>query len=288
MPKAYLQDVLESRALYALGVPLDWQMAAFKQIFSNCGEVLKSPCVIDLKSKEIFRWVIMSSSEEADVILRNMNGLSLAGETIHFCRALPPGATFVFSEEYPLLEFLKWDVKAPVIDTQGAHNNPILPALPQQPIAVFIQPPTPKTGHAHPASPDEDKTPRAPIVLQPTNLLTEDTDCTVITFGSDDYVPQAASWAKIVGARGGARVMDRNPQHKPASSAPRPQTINRIPAVIRARTDEPLALQMRLVFLLNVPKEVTLTVISDSIKEGSVVSKELTHNISLSFNHCQC
>ena len=278
MPKLYLEDVLEGRALYALGVPNNWQVQAFKEMFKNCGKVLKCPCVIDIRSEKVFRWVIMSNPEEAAAALRDLNGLQLAGQIVYFCRALPPGTTFFFSQEYPLKEFLKWDLNPPPTSTQGVHSNPIIPALPLQPVAVIIQPPTPAPVHAHLAIPDDYKQP--PAVLQPTNLATLGTGSTVAN-AEDDFVPQAVSWANIVSARGGPRVVDLKTQDKPAGSSPRLQTVGRIPAVTRTQVAEPLAQQMRVVFLLDIPKHVTLTNISDAIKEGSLVSKILIKYFTL-------
>lgn len=272
MPKLYQEDVLEGRALYALGVPHNWQVQAFKGLFKNCGEALKCPCVIDVRSEQVFRWVIMSTPEEAAAALRDLNGLQLEGHIVRFCRALPPGATFFFSEEYPLKEFLKWNLSPPCLTTQGGiHNDPIIPGLPKQHVAVVIRPPTPAPTHAHPERPNDHKQP-PPAVLQPTNLVKKDTRMTVASL-NDDFVPQAVSWANIVSARACPRTVDLKTQSKPAGSTPRLQTVGRIPAVTRTQAAEPLTEQMRVVFLLDIPKHITLTNISNAIKEGSLVSK---------------
>jgi hypothetical protein len=271
MPKPYLQEVLDGCALYALGVPLDWQILAFKEIFRNCGKVLKCPCIIDLKSEQVFRWVVMSTPEEAAAVMRDINGLKLAGETVRFCRALPPGARFVFSEEYPLQEFLNWELKPPSMTSQWIGcDDPVQPSLPQQPVSVVLQPPTPANVHTHPAMSGQDKQ-QPPAVLRPTNLPVQSTPFTVGNL-DDDFVPQAVSWANIVSARGGPRSVDLKTPSKLAGSASRLRTVGRIAAVTRTKTAEPLAKQMRVVFLLNIPNHVSLTNISDAIKEGSLVS----------------
>jgi hypothetical protein len=274
MPKVYLKDVLEGRALYVLGVPLNWQLPAFKEIFRNCGEVLKCPCVIDINSEQVFRWVIMNTPEEAAAAMRDLDGLQLLGQSVHLCRALPPGATFIFREDYPLKEFLKWHMNPPPITTQGVHSDPIIPALPQQPVAVVIQPPTPASVHANATQPDDDDDDKQqpPAVLQPKNPVKQGAKHTIVNI-DDDFVPQAVSWANIVSARGGPRTMDMRAQSKPAGSNPRLQTIGRIPSINRTQVAETVAEQMRVVFLLDIPKHVTLTNISDAIKEGSLVGK---------------
>lgn len=275
MPMPYLQDVLDSRALYALGVPHDWQVLAFKEIFRHCGEVIKCPCVIDLKSEQVFRWVIMGSSEEAAAVLRDINGLQLAGEIVRFCRALPPGAAFTFSEEYPLYEFLKWDLKPPALTTQGSGlHDPIIPVMPQ-PVAVVIQPPTPATIHAHPAHPDIQEE-QPPAVLQPTSLPRQELRLTTSSL-ADDFVPQAVTWANIVRAREGTGATNGSLSKtamKLPGSGPRLSTVGRIPSFTRPRVVETLAQQMRVVFLLKIPHHVTLTNISDAVKEGSLVSRK--------------
>ena len=273
IPMPYLQDVLDGRALYALGVPVDWQVAEFKEIFKHCGQVVKCPCVIDLKSEQVFRWVIMASSEEATAVLSDINGMLLAGRIVYFCRALPPGAAFAFSEEYPLYEFMKWDLKPPLLTTPGGgQHGPILPVMPQ-PVTVVVQPPTPTTVHAHPARPDTQEE-QPPAVLQPTSLPRQMLRFTGSDL-TDDFVPQAVTWANIVRAREGVRAADgtfSKTEIKLPGSGPRLSTVGRIPSFTRSRPFEPLAQQMRVVLLLKIPSHVTLTNISDAVKEGSLVS----------------
>jgi hypothetical protein len=246
IPEAYRRDCLEGRALYTLGVLPHWRHLAFKEIFRNCGEVEKCPCIIDVASEEVFRWVIMSTADETTTAMENIEGMLLGGEKIRLCRALPPGDTFIFSEEYPLEKFLNWDLKAN--STRGSvrsrssppgTQNQMVPAVPQLPTLQKKQV-TPKY-----ALPD------------------------------DDFVPQAITWANIVlAARGTSRSVDLQPRNKPPRSAPRLRPVVQVPEIIRpAVVSEPLAEQMRVVFLLNLPDDATFADVSDGIKEGALVRK---------------
>lgn len=286
MPTAYMQDVLEGRALYVLGIPPYWKTPMLKDIFKNCGRAIKCPTIIDFKSEQVFRWVVMASPEETDVVLRDMNGLKLGEETVRFYRALPPGSNLVFSEEYPLEKFLKWELKPPSHDIPDDHDNPILSAVPTAPVAVVVEPPTPKTvrGTA-PAQEEEDKPRSPPEVLKPIDRPSSAARFRAEVNPDDDFVPQAVTWANIVKARGGPVNVDLNPTHRRAGNAPRLQTFGRIPPVNRSPATsrpptEAMARQMRVVFLLDLPYNVTLTNISDAIKEGSLVSKNPIRCIS--------
>ena len=86
-----------------------------------------------------------------------------------------------------------------------------------------------------------------------------------------EFITQATSWAKMAGTLGdSSKTIDLKPENKPSGAAPRLKPVGRIPQV--EKRGEPLANQMRLVFLMNLPSNITLTDISDGIQEGPLVS----------------
>lgn len=191
IPNHYLQEVLEGRALYIMGIPLNWHPEALKELFVPLGEATCCPCIIDLRSGSVFRWVIMKTAAQATLAMRIINNLPPGGEgrvSPHLYRAAPPGVTITFSEEFPLSAFRNWELLPPWLHTppsdeptesvepaapaEPAAPEParhgtttIVPALPLQPIAVVVQPPTPPTDHARPAPSHEASA--VTVVVQP-------------------------------------------------------------------------------------------------------------------------
>lgn len=270
IPKAYEQGALEGRALYVLGVLPNWQLPAFKAIFKNCGRIEQCPNLIDLQSGGVFRWVTMSTAKEAAVVLETLNGMTLAGKVLRICRALPPGATFVFSEEYPLEKFLEWQISPP--GTRSEASAPTPPAVEHQPF-LTVQPPTPTTSHAHPM-PSDAQEQHLPAVSEGSTVSSGSSPAKHGT--TDGFVPHVVSWANIVKTareEKGDSIDGAKAQGKPPGTAPRLHPVGRIPNVNNSGPAESMAEQMRVVFLLDIPERLTLTHISDAIKEGSLVSK---------------
>lgn len=107
-----------------------------------CGKIDKCPSIIDLNSEETFRWVIMKTAKEANIVLEARNGMSLPYRgkewTIWICKALPPGKNFVLGGNWPLERFFKGDVPYdtyPDAPTIHGHPDP-----PEQPKAAQLAP----------------------------------------------------------------------------------------------------------------------------------------------------
>jgi len=82
---------------------------------------------------------------------------------------------------------------------------------------------------------------------------------------------QATSWAKMAGTLADSqKTLNLKPENQPSGAGPRLKPVGRIPPV--EKRGEVLANQLRLVFLMNLPSNITLTDISDGIQEGPVVS----------------
>jgi len=85
------------------------------------------------------------------------------------------------------------------------------------------------------------------------------------------FTTQATSWAKMAGTLTSTnRTIDLKTENKPSGAAPRLKPVGRIPHV--EKRGEPVAKQLRLVFLMNLPPNITLSDISDGIQEGPIVS----------------
>lgn len=342
IPKPYLREVLEGRALYVVGVPLEWQNDVLKNLFSHIGEVTNCPCIIDLRSLAVFRWIIMKTAAQATAAMRTINSIKPGQHSMHFYRATPPGVSITFSEDFPLRAFRNWELLPPWLHTPPIDNpivpaapepasngnTAIVPATPQQPeVAVLVQPPTPPTSHAHSAPLPEASAvavvvqpPTAPAIharpatsaqasgaagvarplaipviyvrpasrapraqrqqhSQADSQASQEADRLDGLAQLDGFVPQAVTWANIVSARSGLEPEERQesrPAPRQASgSGPRLDSMGRTFSVALQNkiVVESMAEKMRVVFLLNLPQNITLTNVSDAVKEGSLVSK---------------
>jgi hypothetical protein len=245
IPEKFRDEFDEGRLLYILGVWPFFELAAFKEIFESCGTVNKCPCVIDLKSCHIFRWVVMSTADEAKIVLEKINGKFVAGRTLQVCKPLPPGDSFLFKEEFPLEKLLTVDLRS--AEVRERDHRSTTPGAEKQP---------------------------SPAVFQLPTIGREDTGSKIPALADGDSVPLSTSWANIASiARGGSRSIDLKLQNRPGSNAPRLHPVGRIPAVTRTNLSEPMVEQMRVIFLFNLPNDTTIAEISDAIKEGPLVCR---------------
>jgi len=65
LPMRYAADYNAERVMYLYGVPRAMTRERLHEILNDLGTVKKLPTLTDLSSKETFRWVIMSTKEEA-------------------------------------------------------------------------------------------------------------------------------------------------------------------------------------------------------------------------------
>lgn len=273
VPKVFEASVLEGRALYVLGVLPNWQLPAFQAIFKDCGRIVQCPNLIDIDAEGVFRWVVMSTAEEAEYVLKHINGMSLAGRVLRVCRALPPGASLVFHQGLSIENFImNWEVN--LLNLESKPSTPTPPPSAKSP-ALTIQPPTPQASHAHPqpTAATEPQARRLTPVSEGSNLSRSSSPAKHGT--TDGFMPQTVTWANVVKA---AKEEQGDFSIKPhlgklPGSAPRLNPVGRIPNVNNTRPAESMAEQMRVVFLLNVPDSLTVADISHAVREGSLVSQ---------------
>jgi hypothetical protein len=91
IPEAYFDDAARGHALYVTGVSFAFNLDMFEKLFRKCGTVKKSVAVIDMISEETFRWVIMSSFEEAQNVRSTLQLKKFGAQTINICHAFAPG-----------------------------------------------------------------------------------------------------------------------------------------------------------------------------------------------------
>jgi len=134
------------------------------------------------------------------------------------------------------------------------------------PLAARPHPPVPQANaFAVPKDFAPSSSTTAPIVPAPP----ASTSSPAPTTSDQPFIPVAASWASIASAANpSTNVVELHPQR--AVSGHRLQPIGRIPSVVRTEA-ESQAEQMRVVFLLNLPNNITLQDVSNAVKEGPLV-----------------
>lgn len=251
LPPQYGAGCRDGRALYVLGVPHSWQLPAFKAIFNGYGAVDKCPTIIDLKSEDTFRWVIMKTAIESEKVLGIVNGMQFQDRTLHVCKAIPPGGNVTLGDEFKLEHFFRKDDLA----ASKASKN-----------------------HGHPQQEEPKSLPgrKSPILPEQSTILRgepEDLTTIIPEVTSKEFKTQAVSWAIIAGTMSPkSRTIDLHPENKPGPVAPRFQPIGRIPSISSTQNIESMVEKMRIVFLLNLPQTMTLQDISNAIQEGPLMS----------------
>lgn len=292
-PYPYLQDVLDGQVVYIIGAPSSWGVDNFKELFSGCGEVLKSPSVIDLVSQNVFRWVILSKPEEATQAIKILNGVVIDGQPLRLIRALAPGMSITFTQAYSLEDFMKWQLSPPSLIPRDTSDSDLAAnTTPVAPISIVIQPPTPPTPltaatvaavtasvtlPADGPSPVNVSTPVLPIAapLQLPDPYARPNAAALL----DGFVPMAVTWANIV--RGPIPASEQYPPRKNFRNLPLVRSVQREEP--SAETEEET---MRVILLCDIPHHISYSNISDAIKEGSLVSEALAPPTSL-FNNSE-
>lgn len=105
LPPHYTVPQTEGRVLYVRGIPSDWNIELFTSLFIQYGQVQNAPTLIDLATKQTFRWVVMLYKESADLAMMRMHGTPChPGYPVMMTvsKALPPGRTLSFRSLLPL------------------------------------------------------------------------------------------------------------------------------------------------------------------------------------------
>jgi hypothetical protein len=298
IPPVYAQEQQDKRALYIKGIPAIWQNEAFKALMASCGRVENCPVFISLASENTFRWVIMSTAEEAEMLLARLQHFVFQGNSLTTSLARAPGLTMHAIRSPTPAQTPEQPTPPPPARGVGAstvHGHPspnskakAVEKTKENIKAVTERSPSPVTQVNAVAIPKE-FTPSsstaastAPIISTTTAATTATTTPAVPTAQAaegaqapnttpESFIPVATSWASIASAANpSTSVVDLHPQNRTVSGGHRLQPIGRIPTVVRTE-GESQADQMRVVFLLNLPNTITLQDVSNGVKEGPLV-----------------
>ncbi|KAM3086159.1 hypothetical protein ACMFMG_000295 [Clarireedia jacksonii] len=275
IPLPYTDAQVEGRALYVAGVPEKWQVLPFSRVFEYYGTVECCPTIIDLERRSTFRWVVMSTREECLLALEKTHGFQLEGSKIWVTEALPPSSLVELinlndvnrngkiREESAEVQDEQEEIATA---TRTAHRHPspseITAAVPEEEKRTSQHIPTPlnlnvahtrSTSHrVSPSLPTQSPFPKQDPFQSTSspNLVSPSTP----TAESSNSQTRSNTWAT---------VLSRNSSHR------RLNTTGRIPSI--SISTEPLSEQMRVILLLDLPSYITLTDISDAVREGPLV-----------------
>ena len=264
LPEQYAS--VSDRALYVIGVPFLWTCKEFKIIFHRLGTIESTPCITDMTSKETFRWIVMSSKNEARVAMDTMHHIPFEREKLRICRALKTGfnMSLVWNGWRPEMYGMTVDE---VTQLRVQHGS----ISPQSNMVA-----TPNKVRTIAPIDASSNGSEAKKVISSSNSI-EKLDVKDEPRVEDEASTEAAaaplktgSWANIAGiAAGNTKTIDLHPEHRIKASVLHP-----LARVSNAKESyiEPVVDQMRVVMVLNIPKTITLDDISDAVREGAVVS----------------
>ena len=307
IPTAYKQEQQENRAVYVKGLPHGWRNEPFETLIENFGTIEKAPCLISFASEHTFRWAIMATAEDADMLLNgmhwmNFHGLHLttsmaapAGRTLHLLSSrtaaqLPTpsstpfqgfGAHTMHGQPYPApntdpREKTKETVSFTEYATPTTRARPV--ALPKEFTPSPRAPEFNPSSNAATTSAEPSRLSRDEIIIriEPSSDTEEEEEEEAIPASppAAPFVPLATSWANIASAANpSTNIVELRPSRRSASG--RLRSVGRIPNVVRTErysdNGESQADQMRVVFLLNLPNNLTLQDVSNGVQEGPVV-----------------
>ncbi|KAF8848278.1 hypothetical protein BDZ45DRAFT_606142 [Acephala macrosclerotiorum] len=289
IPARYANEVSEGRALYVRGLPDSWKKETVHTIFKLWGKAEKFPILISLSAEKIFRWVIMSTEAEALMAMDQLHGRTLESGCLAVSKSLPPGRTLTLLKQQPLAEQPETDYVEEfenVVEPRLYHGHPSpIPDTSDEKTPMltdFKFPPTITIQDADAesiATTDDGGDIQSPEIPAPTQSpLTSPTKDK-----KDTFVTQASSWANIAGkalSASGSNVIDLKPQHK--SAGPRLKPVGRIPSVVRSTNRD----AQRLVFLLNLPPNITAADITNAVKEGPLVKLQFGFDAEAKARYC--
>jgi len=301
IPAAYKQEQQENRAVYVKGLLHGWRSEAFETLVENFGTIEKSPCLISFKSEHTFRWAIMATAEDAEMLLNGMHWMDFHGLRLTTAMAGPPGRTVHLLTPRPQL------LKPPYtpLHSFGAqlihgHPSPAPYTNPRETtkegtllLAEYATPtaktrsvallkeftPSPRAPEFNPSSsaavtPGEpSRHSRDEIIIKIDPSSDTEEEAIPASPPAAPFIPLATSWANIASAANPSTSIVELRHTRSVSG--RLRSVGRIPNVVRSEryseNQESLAEQMRVVFLLNLPNNLTLQDVSNGVQEGPLV-----------------
>jgi len=303
IPAAYKQEQQENRAVYIKGLFHGWQNEAFARLVANFGAMEKAPCLISLTSEHTFRWAIMATAADAEKLLTGMHWMMFHGQCLKTSMAIAPGRTVHLltrrsSAQLPTPPYTPLHDLGEYVarghPSHASNKDPKGKMKENIPLLAEYMTPTAKAGSAAllkedtPSLKDSKFNPASSAAValkEPAGLsrseviiriqASSDTEEEIAHAPSQPapFIPLATSWANIASAANPTTSIVE--LHSPRSASGRLRSVGRIPRVVRteryADNQESQSEQMRVVFLLNLPNNLTLQDISNGVQEGPLV-----------------
>ncbi|TVY90684.1 hypothetical protein LAWI1_G004969 [Lachnellula willkommii] len=239
IPKIYRQQHEEHRAIYVAGFTFACDCRDFLRWAREFGgaQVERTVTVIDTESQCSFRWLIMPTAEDAATVLGRIHEMEVTMWQPHRDGYRPEGSLSATQS----------------VSIVHGHPSPPEDLSLQR---LSLQDPAPVAGSISSIS---------PVTKQ------DVADPTADTAGQSSSTP-ASSWASIaLTANPDTKIINLHPPAR-ASTGPRVKPAGRFTSASNVASDEPLLDQARVVFLLDMPRHLTLQEVSDAVIEGPLRS----------------
>jgi hypothetical protein len=300
-PRAYENEEKDGRLLCLNGFPRTMKKQEIREIFASYGvNNIEKIIVLQSYYHDAFRWVVFRTRKEADNFADLFNFKIIVpgkGYKMIIFRMDPTEERRTTSLILVGESMEDWNFNGGIHNLQAELDAEWLEGMAarrramQRTIAGVESDTAEQIIHGHPELPttpvqaSEDSTladdesgtagvPKIEVSVTENEVSTTASTATTIHTPLDNFVTQASSWANIVNASNLAnRSIDTNPanrEHRPS----RLNSVGRIPTVeaIRAANAESERGLMRVVFLIDIPKNITLQEVSDAIHEGPLRS----------------
>jgi hypothetical protein len=266
IPRDYMRQHEEDRIIYVAGFTFACDCKHFLRWARELakGDIERTITIVDLESECTFRWLVMTTAQEAAKVLKAIHGLKVTmykprgdgteDELTFMLRACQSASDTIV--HYP-----------PTTASLRENSVPDSPAVP--------------TVHGHPSP--HGHSVRGPVWTGNSSnssssvSIQENTAQSIAAHASDvsqtveKTTATPASWANIaISANPDSEIINLHPPRH--SIGPRVKPAGRIPNAPGSVSDEPLIEQARLVFLLNMPLQTTLQNVSDAVLEGPLRS----------------
>lgn len=267
IPKIYRQQHEEHRAIYVAGFAFACDCRDFLRWAREFGgaQVERTVTIIDTESQCTFRWLVMPTAEDAATVLGRIHEMEVTMWQPH-----QDGTENVF----------KFSLRVCYSAIDLFVYNPLASAG-HRPEGSLSATQSVSTVHGHPSPPEDlslqglslqDPAPVVGTISSISPAIKQGTaDPTGDNPGQSSSAPPS-SWASIaLTANPDTKIINLHPPAR-APTGPRVKPAGRFTSASNVVSDEPLVDQARVVFLLDMPRHLTLQEVSDAVIEGPLRS----------------
>lgn len=266
IPVKYHRYQQEGRVLYVKGFPSRKTPKEVRDFFSIYGRVDKCVTIVDMVSGFSFRWVIMLDANHIRRIQWSVHGLMVDDKD-------DDGNDRTFVLRVCLAEGCQHFVMSPRTNVDRAMNGD--PALEYSVDRVDSSKSPPVRPKYPPRESKEEVPPRREASIAAQEKSGAKTPDIIVTKAPEEFVTRAETWARIArGANPASSAVNLHPQVATIARA-RPRAESRTKPgfrIYRRLETEQMIEQMRVVFLLDLPKNLKLQDVSDAVREGALRS----------------